>query len=292
MNIQVLQNKLIDRQKWNKTLHSSPHALIYAHSSYLDVVCPLWQGVVLDDYRAIMPLPYAKKYGVPFFIQPAFIQKLGVFSKRKLSAEELKSMTDMYHRYFFVQKDIQLYHKMSFPKISVQEITRRNVVLNLSDTYEEIIKHYNENTVRNLKKATSQSWKIIQEVAPHKVIDVFKKTKRHVMPFQLLERLVDELKECAQVKQLAVLDSHGDYLVGAILWLYKNRLYYIFSSTADKARNTGAPHFLIDHIIKEHSSKNCIFDFEGSDDDNLARFYMGFGAKSETYYRYKSRLMV
>ena len=40
---------------------------------------------------------------------------------------------------------------------------------------------------------------------------------------------------------------------------------------------------LIDSIIREHSSQNIIFDFEGSNDTNLARYYKSFGSLGNTY---------
>jgi len=36
--------------------------------------------------------------------------------------------------------------------------------------------------------------------------------------------------------------------------------------------------FLIDSFIKGHSETKKIFDFEGSNDTNLARFYKSFGS--------------
>ena len=40
---------------------------------------------------------------------------------------------------------------------------------------------------------------------------------------------------------------------------------------------------LLDSFIKENSQKNITLDFEGSNDENLARFYKGFGSKECVY---------
>ena len=40
---------------------------------------------------------------------------------------------------------------------------------------------------------------------------------------------------------------------------------------------------MVDSIIRENAGKSMIFDFEGSSDQNVARFYKGFGAKEFTY---------
>ena len=44
--------------------------------------------------------------------------------------------------------------------------------------------------------------------------------------------------------------------------------------------------FLIDEMIRKHANQALTFDFEGSDDDNLARFYLGFGGVECTYLSY------
>jgi len=42
--------------------------------------------------------------------------------------------------------------------------------------------------------------------------------------------------------------------------------------------------FLINNYIEKNSNSNMIFDFEGSNNEALARFYRGFGAKEFHYF--------
>ena len=44
--------------------------------------------------------------------------------------------------------------------------------------------------------------------------------------------------------------------------------------------------YLIDQVIREYSGQSYGFDFEGSDDDQLARFYHGFGSTPVFYPSY------
>ena len=62
-----------------------------------------------------------------------------------------------------------------------------------------------------------------------------------------------------------------------------NRLVFLFSGSNQSARENGAMTLLIDSVIQEYASSRTVFDFEGSNDANLARFYRGFGAKKNTY---------
>ena len=44
--------------------------------------------------------------------------------------------------------------------------------------------------------------------------------------------------------------------------------------------------FMIDKVIQSFSGQQVMLDFEGSDDDNLARFYLGFGGMEVKYPSY------
>ena len=52
--------------------------------------------------------------------------------------------------------------------------------------------------------------------------------------------------------------------------------------------------FLIDQVIRKYAGQSLTLDFEGSDDDNLARFYQGFGSRPVSYpgfsYRFRNPL--
>jgi hypothetical protein len=40
--------------------------LVYGCSWFLDTACPGWDALVMDDYRAVMPLPHATKYFIKY----------------------------------------------------------------------------------------------------------------------------------------------------------------------------------------------------------------------------------
>ena len=60
-------------------------------------------------------------------------------------------------------------------------------------------------------------------------------------------------------------------------------MIFIFSGANEEAKEKGAMFFLLDSFIKENAQKNITLDFEGSNDENLARFYKGFGSKECVY---------
>src|SRR5436305_12201107 len=80
-HIRYVLNQEIDKEKWDACLLSSDNPLIYARSSFLNSMCRYWDGLVLNDYEAIMPLPWGRKWRVRYIYSPYFVVAGGVFGK-------------------------------------------------------------------------------------------------------------------------------------------------------------------------------------------------------------------
>lgn len=85
MHIVHLTYDEIDRKKWDACIRQSLNGLIYAETVYLDHMAVNWDGLVLGDYEAVMPLTWKKKWGIKYLYQPAFFQQGGIFSSKKLN---------------------------------------------------------------------------------------------------------------------------------------------------------------------------------------------------------------
>jgi hypothetical protein len=73
-----LLHKEIDKNS-GICIHHSINRILYAFSWWLDAVCPGWEALIEDDYRAVMPLTGNIKLGIHYLYQP-FTQQLGVSS--------------------------------------------------------------------------------------------------------------------------------------------------------------------------------------------------------------------
>jgi hypothetical protein len=89
-NIRYLVNKDIDKEKWDNCIDNAANGLIYGYSFYLDAMAKNWDALVLNDYEAVMPLTWNKKYGICYLYQPPFLQQLGIFNTTTLR-EEVKN---------------------------------------------------------------------------------------------------------------------------------------------------------------------------------------------------------
>lgn len=288
--IQYIEHNKIDKARWDATI--AQWGNIYAYSWYLDVVHPGWEALVEDDYQSVMPLTGAKKFGVHYLFQPYFVQQLGVFSKEALSpgkTEEFLNAIPQKYRF----AEIRLNESNTFNN-TIQDIEyHRNVVLDLNCDYESIKANYHTNTKRNLSKAQNHNLQIIDTVIPLHVVALFTDNRGALLDkwgdaeYARLTKLTKVAVNHKSAFLLGVTEKGvGELLCAAIFMKTANRITFLFSGLKQEGKDKQAMTFLLDSVIQKYANQPITFDFEGSDDANLARFYLGFGGQEVQYPSY------
>src|SRR5262245_56125332 len=80
-SISYLTNEQINMKEWDACIETAPNGQVYAYSVYLNRMAKNWDALVLNNYEAVMPLTWNKKYGIHYLYQPPFTACLGVFGK-------------------------------------------------------------------------------------------------------------------------------------------------------------------------------------------------------------------
>ena len=151
MAIHYVPYQHIDKQKWDACIASADNSRIYGTSMYLDTMSEHWDALVLDDYKAVMPLTWKKKYSIHYLYQPFFTACLGVFGKEINAAllhDFLKAVPAKF-KYW----DIYLNHGNFFQLPGFDLYQRMNYVLPLAEPYEKLYDAFRDNIKRNIKKA-------------------------------------------------------------------------------------------------------------------------------------------
>jgi hypothetical protein len=284
--IQYIQNKNIDKAKWDDCIEHSSNGLIYVYSWYLDAMSKHWDALVLGDYETVMPLTWNKKYGVHYLYQPWFCASLGVFSKKKITVATVESFLKAVPEKFRYW-DIYLNNK-NFVEVKEFPLTERiNYILSLNDTYEVIAAGYRSNLKRNIKKAENASLLVQKDIPLKAILVPAKETMQRISPISDKE-LHDFSKLYKKAVQFAGVETLGIYLnqellASAVFFYSHKRWYYILVGNHPNGKTIGASHYLIDCFIKSHAGEDALLDFEGSDVRNLAFFYSSFGATEEKY---------
>ncbi len=287
--IRYLTNDKIDKKKWDNAIHHSFNGNVYAYSWYLDKVHYGWEALVENNYERVMPLTGNSKFSYKYIFPPFFTQQLGVFSTSVLSPDDVTRFIlniPSKYKYFQINLNIHNHPELPYPfKVS----SNKNYLLDMINDYQKMIAHFSSNTKRNLKKGLDKKLYVSQNVKPEIIIKLFRENKGKKIKHWKKEHYM-RLQSLMYISiYKGVGTSYGVYtkennLCAAGFFLYANQhLVFLFSGRNNFALDSGATTVLINHVLKKYAGSNMILDFEGSNDEGLARFYSGFGAKPVTY---------
>ena len=282
--IQVVDNENIRRDLWDAAIMHSSQPMIYAMSWYLDMVAPRWNGLIEDNYQCVMPLVGKKKFGIQYLFQPPFCQQLGVFGNGITAYNIENFLHAIPHKYRFAE--IMLNESCPVNISGVEMLT--NITLQLDCDIEKIRTGYNDNTRRNIRKAVQNGLSIHKGFDIESIISLFKINKGATLNkneswYAILTSLSFQLRYLGFASTYCVLNQHNEIIAGILIVEFKGRVIMLFSSSNSEARETGAMHYLIDSVLADICTTHLLFDFEGSNNENLAKFYLGFGGKVSKY---------
>lgn len=281
MVVRHLAHHSIDKQKWDRHIAEAENGLIYALSWYLDVVAPSWEALVIGDYDYLFPLPVKHKYKLPYLVQPMLTQQLGVFSKHKVTAEIIRKFINKLPSYSY---ELHLNEQNELPEAEVLP----NYVLQLNQSIDIILKGCSKNTLRNIDKARKMQLVINEDLSIADFLSFYDSVCKsyHCPDLNLLEQLIRKGKEINMLSLAGVYDEEN--LVAALCYTeFRNRITYLVPLSSERGKKECAMFYLVSRLIEKEAGGDKTLDFEGSRFEGIARFYKGFGAKNQPYYKIK-----
>ncbi|WP_413532792.1 hypothetical protein [Empedobacter brevis] len=279
--IKRISRKKLDTDKYSACLNKSVNYRIYAEVFYLDaLVGNNWDCYVLNDYEAVMPLPFVKKIGIKFITQPIYCQQLGVFHGENFTKETFKLFEKKLHQnlvraYTFNEENTEIYQPKGKLKI--------NQIVDLKhfsqDCYSKMVK-------RNVNQFAKQGLTIKENFKIKSLLKYKSEHKNHYVNTQYYEKLLTMLANhnCLDVRYV-----DDEDVLGFICFVKsKNRVFYLDSATSKNGRNRKVPTGILHTILQELKGKDLIFDFEGSSIPSISQFYNGFGACVKNYTSYSN----
>lgn len=280
--IQYLERHQIDDQKWDRCIDESPDGLIYGYSFYLDIMARNWSGLVLDDYKHVMPLTWNRKWGLSYLYQPAFTASLGVFSTVKGARRTADFISAIPSRFKLIEIDLNAGNR------DLQSPERVNYILSLQPTYEALFNGFRESTKRNIRKAVQLNCRYETGIDIDPIIALAQEQSKSFSnlgedEYGRFRNLFAALKKRGKALTAGVFTERGELVASCVYFFSHKRAYYILVGNHPNGKTLGASHFLIDRFIYGHAGEDLTLDFEGSDIRNLAFFYSSFGAMVEKY---------
>ena len=282
-DIRHLTRREIDADRWDACVEGSGLGIAFGYSHYLDIMADDWDGLVVGDYEAVLPVPTRTKWGIRYAYPPRFMGPHPVYSDtghKPPIAEFIRTVGVL-----FPFSDIQI--AASSHETDLPHAVRRNHTLSLKRTYEEIRAGYRA-TCRNLLSGASKEGIVVEKGAdPDEAIGRAERdgmmkgcNQDDLARFRMLCRELTRRNACLT---LAAHSQDGETLSMAVFFTTGRRIHYMASWTGDAGRKTGASRMVIDAVVREHAGTGCILDFVGSDIPGIASYFEGFGAEPTDY---------
>ncbi len=299
MSIQYVDHHQIDPTKWDSAILRSPHPLAYGLFEYLNAVCESqWDALIYNDYEAVFPLPFKKKFGIKYLVQPVFCQQLGAFGSN-INVSTHHFLSAIPKRFLRVRLQLNPYFDQTNEVESIQTkpagiiassrklTTKTNMTIQLSQPLD-----YNKDCKKNLHRLAELPIEYkINAISIREAIDTYRKAWGKQNPEIEDEHYQLFANACTDKLSFTVTAHHqkeGD-LLGAAIFLItpentKRSLHYVCAGPTEAGKSIGVMHGIIDFILNRYKGENMLFDFEGSSIASVASFYKKFGANEEPFF--------
>lgn len=277
----------IDETKWDRCISSSTQSVVFARYRFLSIATPEWGALVEGDYEAVMPLPIRRKCGITYVCTPCFYARLGIFSSQTLTASDVQRFLAAIPHHFC---KVDITGTPSMLDLLPDKAVRYSHQLSLNSDYATLFQSYATNHKRNVKAARKFQLTLDKRIPVEDIISLFKNNRgkdkminikpidygfflemtKHALSLQILENW-------------GVRDERGDLLAAGCFLRDGNRIWFWFSGRDEQQHPKRAMFFLIDAYIQTYAAQPLILDFNGSMNENVARFYHGFGSHRYAY---------
>ena len=275
-NVQIIENKKLNKNIWDKKLYLNPSSSFFSLSWVLDILHPNWDALVYLNYEAFMPIPKAQKYGLTYVFQPKFIRSLSIFNEvegqRELILEAFKETYSLVN----INLDFELKESNSngvFQKLSIPS------------SCELLHNVYSTNAIRVISKLDIEiEYKLIYDAGTF--INFFKKIKNiKSLKSNSYNKLHQLINECIKRKngKLIAAFYKGEMIACGFFIFFQKQVYFMKGTVNKLGREKGALYGLINHVLMSATGRFDNFDFIGSNDKGVAGFYRKFGAQNFSY---------
>lgn len=285
--IHHIRHNEIDREAWDQCIAGSQSPLPYALTWWLDIVSSNWEALVDDGYRAVMPLPARKRFGLRYLMQPILCQQLGMFYRSGPPPDVGTFLAAVPPEFRY---SVLLLNSANSPHPHQFQISwRTNHVLSLQPGPEDIEKQYHRNCRRNIKKAADAGLQVHNGPAPAEFAEFVRHNLDERLPssrkelYTILNRLASATLE-KQIGEITGVYDEANRLEAAgwfVTW--GGRCLFLVCASTETGREKKAMYLLVDEMIRRKSASGLEFDFSGSNLPGIAYFNSGFGATAIRY---------
>lgn len=283
--IQRIKRKHLDTEKYDACIENSLQTNVFGFSWYLDIVCDHWDVLVLNDYEAVMPIPWRRKFFIKYVYTPLRVLELGVFSREYIDENEF--LIELFASFKYV--NLRMNALNSFSMFLPNRNEKKQHFLSLKKGYEIINKNYRKDRRKELRRAEKAGLTEKWNDTPSALITLFKNNvgkrfKKMKEDDYLVMRKVLDICIRKGLGQILSIYNDDKLVASGFFLKQKNEVVILFSATDLKNRKNGANTFLIDRAIFKYEKAVDNFAFGGSSISSIAKFFESFGAQKKVYF--------
>ncbi len=289
--LRLFKRQDINDELWNQTIYQSCNGVIYALTHFLDQTIHKWEAIIdfnendSNPYKIIMPLIIGKKYGLRYMAHEPFLTELGIFSKQVLVQQKVaeiikaaRNLTVKINNYPFENSLSQLV-SASLDGIYLKEAQLNQLSLNIS--YKQLLKGYNRNRSRILKRAGDLPLIVAEtnDIETHvRLFKAFIYPKIKGMQSHQLDQLKKIYYAMASHGLAKIYDvRYENITLSSGIFLFFNKVITYYTCTnSDLGKKYNSPSILLDFIIKKYSSSPLILEAYSGSHSGVDYFYRSF----------------
>ena len=292
--MRYLTRKEIDVDKYDACIANSSQTRVYAFSWYLDIVADNWSVLVLNDYEAVMPLPYRKKYFITYVYPPFWLLELGAFSVIN-DVDTKVFLKAIFQKFRFVE--LRMNTQNHFQGLNSFSVEKQLQHLSLDEGYMTLSSKYQKDRKKDLRRAVKADLVERWDDHPENLIRLFRanvglRTKNiKEKDYTVLHKLMTICIEKKIGEVLSVYNTKNEIVASGFFLKHQKTVTILVSATDFKNRKNGANTFLIDRAMYKFQHNFDGFNFGGSSIHSVAKFFKSFGATNESYFLLRKRLL-
>lgn len=294
---------MTSKEKYRQLCQQPNKLPLFLQDWWLDAVCNNWDAAIIyngDLVAGVWPYITETKAGVSIFRNPALTPYLGphIFfphdlkpSKRdnfeyEITEQLLQQIPN--HKVWSVALQPSQKHVGLFKAKGFEISPRQTFLMPLQEDIDTIFSRLHEDYRRNIRKADAEL-QIADEPQSLSQLWEFQKAtldKKDVHMHFSMQQLQKLFDVCQAHNCTTLWTARKDNIIQAILWHIwdEERAYYLVGSKNPAAKDNRAMTALIWKAISESKNRNkTSFDFEGSMDPGVEKFFRNFGGNRELY---------
>ncbi len=275
-----IESKNIDKKKWDAKIEAYPLDNIFMYSWYLDAVSDYWGAYADEEYETIFPVTFTKKLKIKQFTQALFTREYDIIG-------EGFNFEDVYE---YLDQNFSLIQFRNRNENFLKLCTERKH--QWIDLTKDFISNYSENAKRLIKKSDQNfQYKISEEIdSLFEIIQTFVAPKLKEMNSANLNKLKKLMLAAIKNKKGFVcetLNEKNEVVAAGFFMLDKKRITYLKGGFDETYKKSGPMYGLMNYIFVTYKHKYEVFDFGGSDVENVRNFNLKLGASDRIYYNFE-----